>query len=207
MHFQALTAFALASFAVAVSPGPSWVFVISTALRSGTPTGLVAVAGNAAGIICHAGIAALGLSTLLIGSQWPLHVLQWLGAGYLIYLGARICLRQPQTPAADVAESRVQKRGPFVDGLLVNLLNPKVPALMLAMLPQVVDPATPHAGLQMFLVGVLHALIASSVLTGLAVSAGQVRATNQQYRSRQLPARLCGAALILAGVVMLFATV
>ena len=173
---SAILGFAAASFAIAVSPGPSWAYVISTTVKYDRKTGLIAVLGNGTGIVCHVLAATSGLSVLLTYSASVYTTAKWLGALYLIYLGVRMMLQQPgekrrAEPHTTISGDQVF-RVVFREGVFVNLLNPKVALLMLALLPQFVDASAGHVGLQTLLIGSLHVVIASLGLGTLVYVVG-----------------------------------
>jgi threonine/homoserine/homoserine lactone efflux protein len=179
MLLPALLGFAAASFAIAISPGPSWFYVITTTLRQDRKAGLVAVLGNATGIVCHIAAATLGLSALLMYSSIGYGVAKWLGGLYLVYLGVRMMGRRNEIDISVQPTQALPMPTVFREGLLVNLLNPKVALLMLALLPQFIRPSAGPIALQTLAIGSLHVVIASLVLTTLVqiVSRGAVMFT------------------------------
>ncbi len=166
--WTAVAGFAVASLAIAAAPGPSWAYVISTTVRAGFRGSLFAIAGNGLGILIHVVAAALGLSVLVAVSPVAFNVVKWLGAFYLIYLGLRTLAlgKRPLSESDHATDVRISQV--FREGVLVNVLNPKVLILMLALLPQFVDPLGPSGRLQTLLVGSIHAIIASGVLLTVA---------------------------------------
>jgi len=162
--FEGVAEFAGVSLAIALAPGPSWIYVISSTVRQGRIAGLAAVAGNATGIVCHVTAAALGLSAILHYSAVLYTALKWIGAIYLMYLATRI-IRGPNSAALQQGCDKMTLRRVYRDGVLVNVLNPKVSLLMLALLPQFVDPSRGDTTAQIVALGSIHVLIASCVLT------------------------------------------
>ena len=161
--FEGTAEFAVVSLAIALAPGPSWIYVISSTVRQGRVAGLAAIAGNATGIICHVTAAALGLSAILHYSAVLYTALKWIGAIYLIYLATRII--RGRSAALQQGCDKKTLRRVYRDGVLVNVLNPKVSLLMLALLPQFVDPSRGDTTAQIAAIGSIHVLIASCVLT------------------------------------------
>ncbi len=156
--------FASVSFLIAVSPGPSWVYTISTTLGQGRRGGMVGNLGNSTGILCHAAATALGLSAVLQYSSAAFHVLKWVGVAYLVYLA----LRAFRNDAVVCTQARTADRSLlqiFRNGIFVSLFNPKISLLMLALLPQFVNPAGINPQGQIALMGAMHALIAGIVHT------------------------------------------
>jgi len=82
-----LLIFTAAALIMNLSPGPSNFYVLSRSLAQGTPAGLIATAGLAAGSLVHVAAAALGLSAVFIYSPVAYGLLKLAGAGYLVYLG------------------------------------------------------------------------------------------------------------------------
>jgi len=157
--------FAAVSLAMALAPGPTWVYVISSTARQGRVAGLAAVAGNATGIVCHVTAAALGLSAILHYSATLYAAIRWIGSLYLIYLAIRIIRERSASALPQRGCDKRTLRRVYRDGVLVNVLNPKVSLLMLALLPQFLDPGLGDTTAQIVALGGLHVVIASSVLT------------------------------------------
>ncbi len=168
--------FATVSLAIALAPGPSWVYVISSTARQGPVAGLAAVAGNATGIICHVTAAALGLSAILHYSATLYTAIRWVGSVYLMFLAVRIITERWASALPRRGSDKRTLRRVYRDGVLVNVLNPKVSLLMLALLPQFVDPGLGHTTLQIVALGGLHVVIASSVLTLIVAALTQAAA-------------------------------
>lgn len=201
MHPTQFLGFATVSLALALAPGPSWIYVLSTTFSGARRAGLIAVLGNATGIVCHVVAVAAGLSAVLTYSTAVYSTVRWLGALYLVYLGVQT-LRQgvdlPAGPREDTPRSPLRI---YSHGVLVNLLNPKVALVMLALLPQFADPAAGRVPLQILAIGMTHALIASLVLIALTLLAGglsrRLRAAPRAARGFRLAA---GSTLIAAGL-------
>ncbi len=197
--------FAAASFAVAIVPGPSWVYVISSTLGQRRGAGFVAVFGNATGIACHAAAAALGLSAILQVSATAFMAARWAGALYLIYLALRTIF-QRSALEPDEGGRRGSLRRVYRDGVLVNLLNPKVPVLMLALLPQFLDPDAGRLALQTVLLGSLHVVIASLVLSTIVLTARRAATTVRRRPGMQTALRWVSGTLLFGfGARMLIA--
>lgn len=123
----------------AISPGPDFVVVLRSAVVSGRRAGMACAAGIAAGVFVWAVITALGVAGLLAASAVAFTVVKLVGAAYLVLLGIRALLaarrgdyERPDTsgPGARTAAAALRQ------GLLTNLLNPKVAVFFIALLPQ-----------------------------------------------------------------------
>lgn len=189
--------FALASFGISVTPGPSWLYVLSVSLSSGRQAGFCAVAGNATGISGHVLAALLGLSALITHEPRAYLVLKWCGAVYLCWLGIKmIPLKLFRTNSASTIandtvtphsqRTRRSKLTAYRDGVFVNLLNPKVPVLMLALMPQFISRTIGAPEPQIVAYGLIHMTIASCVLSTLVLTSGTAESVfhpNSQLRT------------------------
>ena len=136
-----LLAFVPAGLALNLTPGADMMFCLGQGLRSGPGPAMAANVGIAVGGMVHTLAAALGLGALLAAHPAAFDVIRWAGVAYLLWLAVR-GLRAGGTLAANGRGALSIGRA-FREGLLVNLLNPKVILFILAFLPQFVDPARP----------------------------------------------------------------
>lgn len=171
MTFENVAAFATISFMVAISPGASWVYVTQSTIHSGQSGGFAAILGNAIGILLHAFLAFLGLAIFVQLIPQLFFTLKVCGAMYLIYIGVKNIFY-----AQALSLKKMPKNIPLTeiirDGIFMNLLNPKVSILMIALLPQFIDIANNRIGA--LYLGSLHALIASIVLSGVSLLAKNI---------------------------------
>ncbi|MEO5881347.1 MAG: LysE family translocator [Caldimonas sp.] len=154
-----LAAFLAASFVLAVTPGPGVVYIVARTLAQGRGAGLASVAGVAAGNLCNAVGAALGLAALFAVSSLAFGIVKFAGAAYLIHLGIK-ALRRPPAIAPAAGFATPQKRRIARDGFLVALLNPKTALFFAAFLPQFLDRAGSTA-LQGVLLGLVFVAVAA----------------------------------------------
>lgn len=131
--------FLFTSILLNLTPGTDTFYILGRTLSQGRSAGMASALGIASGTMVHTLAAALGLSALLATSATAFFVIKMAGAGYLIYLGARMLLtRQP--PAS--ISANFSSTGLFMvyrQGLLTNVLNPKVALFFLAFLPQFIS--------------------------------------------------------------------
>jgi threonine/homoserine/homoserine lactone efflux protein len=112
----------------------------------------VSVAGLGLGTFVHVLAAAAGLSVVLARSAAAFDVMKFAGAVYLVWMGVARLLRR----AGDEAEIEIRAqplRRSFVQGVVVNVLNPKIALFFLAFLPQFVDPDRGRPGMQTVVLG------------------------------------------------------
>ena len=120
-------------------PGPDLAYLLTRTITQGRRAGLVAAIGINAGAYVHVFAAVLGLSAILATSSTAFTVLKWIGACYLVWIGARALMsRSAPTTVSDTHRPAVNFRRIFWEGFLCDALNPKVAIFFLAFLPQFV---------------------------------------------------------------------
>jgi threonine/homoserine/homoserine lactone efflux protein len=152
-----LLLFAASAAALVLIPGPNLVFIITRSIEAGRCAGLASMFGVETATLVHVTAAAVGLSALLASSAVAFETVRWAGVAYLVYLGVR-ALRSDESAEAPRPAGL---RRSFAEGVLVNLLNPKVAVFFLAFLPQFVDPQQGSAGIQVLVLGAVFMVIAS----------------------------------------------
>src|SRR5687768_12427087 len=119
-----------------ITPGQDTFFILGRSLASGRAAGIAAALGITAGSIIHTFLAALGLSALLATSPYAFMAVKFAGAAYLIYIGVRALLARGNGLPGETAGPADGHWSAFRQGVLTNLLNPKVALFFLALLPQ-----------------------------------------------------------------------
>ncbi|WP_128515471.1 LysE family translocator [Tabrizicola thermarum] len=137
----ALLAFIPAGLALNLTPGADMMFCLGQGLKSGRRAAMAANVGIAVGGLVHTTLAALGLGALLAAHPAAFEAIRWLGVGYLLWLAAGALRSSPFAAGSQVAPITTARA--FRQGLMVNLMNPKVILFILAFLPQFVNPARP----------------------------------------------------------------
>lgn len=139
---MSLLAFAVAAAVLAITPGPGIAYVVARTVAGGRSEGLASCFGTAIGGLLHVLAAALGLSLIVAQSAVAFTLVKYLGAAYLIYLGARLLLRKDQQFKVEAVPSQGVRRALF-EGIVVEALNVKTALFFLAFLPQFVSPSEP----------------------------------------------------------------
>jgi threonine/homoserine/homoserine lactone efflux protein len=132
--------FCLACIVLAITPGPSIVYLVSRTLAQGRAAGLRSLIGTSMGFAIHALAAAFGLSALLAAVPIAFEVVRWAGAAYLAWL-AVATWRAGDDALPAPGDVRLPAGKLIREGLLTALLNPKVALFQLALFPQFVTPA------------------------------------------------------------------
>ncbi|MDX1709714.1 MAG: LysE family translocator [Rhodovibrionaceae bacterium] len=194
-----LAPFLAAALALNLTPGADMTYVMARAVAQGRRAGLVSALAITAGSLVHTLAAVVGLSAVVLASPLAFQTIKYLGAAYLLYLGVKLILARPEPPGTGVRAHRLPRV--FWEGVLVNVLNPKVALFILAFLPQFVDPARGQVPLQILVLGTLFNLGGTLVNLGVAqiASAGAARL---QHATRFQRAMNVLAGTILGGLAL-----
>jgi threonine/homoserine/homoserine lactone efflux protein len=137
-----LALFVLSGFLLNLTPGQDTFYIVGRSLAQGRRAGVLSVLGITSGCAVHTVAAAFGLSAILATSARAFLVVKLVGAGYLVYLGARMLLDRAH--ASGPAKLPIERSWAiYRAAVLTNVLNPKVALFFLAFLPQFVDAGSP----------------------------------------------------------------
>jgi homoserine/homoserine lactone efflux protein len=183
MSLSLWLAFFIAAWAISFSPGPGAITVMSASLNHGFARGCFATFGLILGFWTQLVVVAVGLGAVIATSALAFAVVKWLGVAYLIYLG----IRQWRAPPLAMPRRRI-----VVEAWLLNAVNPKGTAFMLAVVPQFLtagEPLVPQylmigatLGFTDLVVNILYAALAARLL-GVLRTAARRRAINRVFGS------------------------
>jgi threonine/homoserine/homoserine lactone efflux protein len=196
--FATLGLFAVACLALTATPGPDMLLIASRSLSQGRGSGFATLAGIQLGTYCHALAAAFGLSQLFVAVPIAYEAVRYAGALYLLYLAWKM-FRAPGTsfePKADTA--RTPAREAFTQGLVTNLLNPKMALFVLALFPQFVSPQAGSVALQILVLATVLNAIGLVVNGAVIVAVAQLRGLGRRARPIRWPNYLLGT--VFAGL-------
>ncbi len=176
-------AFAIASVLIMLIPGPAVLYIINRSVSDGRRVGLAAVAGIELGSLVHVLAASVGLSAVLATSATAFNAVKWLGAGYLVFVGVRTLMRSPAIIDAD--RPGVTPKRAFRQGVVVNVLNPKVALFFLSFMPQFIHPDQGNAELQTLVLGLVFVGVGCITDGSYSLLASSLRAL--LVRGRALP--------------------
>jgi threonine/homoserine/homoserine lactone efflux protein len=199
--------FVVASLVLLVSPGPAVLYVVTRSMNRGRIAGIVSSLGLCAGNVVQLAGIALGLSAILISSEVAFNIVKFMGAGYIIYLGVRRLLEREEHHASGrvCADGRGKI---FLQGVVINLLNPKTAVFAVAFLPQFVSPAADDATYQLFMLGLLFNTLAVFVGICYALLGGILGDWLRSYGGFVRAQRyLTGALLIVIAIATVFMSV
>jgi len=146
--------FVAAAIILNLTPGADTLYILTRSIAQGSRAGLMSVAGIMSGCVVHVLAAAFGLSLILSTSAVAFFLVKWAGALYLIFLGIKALTSS--TPAFEARVSRFTHKDLFTiykQGVITNVLNPKVALFFLSFLPQFIDPAHARGPLPFLLLG------------------------------------------------------
>ena len=171
-----LALFSLAALALIVVPGPAVLYIVAQSIDGGRVAGLLSALGVAVGGLVHVTAAAIGLSALLLSSATAFTVVKLAGAGYLIGLGLYTLFARKED-SGDVVRRERRLRRSFVQGVVVNVLNPKTALFFIAFLPQFVDRDAGSVAAQLLVLGLVFVALAvvSDSLWALAAGSAASR--------------------------------
>jgi threonine/homoserine/homoserine lactone efflux protein len=208
---QSPTAFLLASILIILAPGPDIALVARNTIARGRGAGLVTAGGAMAGVSVHVAAAVAGLSAVLMSSAYAFSIVKLVGAGYLLYLGARTLLASRRTgrDGDDGAKSEIfgeassrlvlAPSSPALQGMLSAVLNPKLAVFFLTFLPQFVDAHhAPEAS--MLAHGVVFIAMASTWMLVWVLTLDGLSGVFRRSAVRAWMERATGAVLIGMGV-------
>jgi threonine/homoserine/homoserine lactone efflux protein len=195
--------FVVSAVLVNISPGPDSAYIVGRSLQLGWRAGMMAALGISCGCLVHVFGTAVGLSALLMASSVAFTVIKWVGAAYLCYIGITMLLSR-RNSEADVAAAAsgavaprpcLSLRQVFWQGVLTDVLNPKVALFFLAFLPQFVNADEPHKSAAFILLGLMF--ISTGTVWCFTIAALAARAA---FRLRQSSRALVWINRALGGV-------
>jgi threonine/homoserine/homoserine lactone efflux protein len=189
--------FSAAALALIVVPGPAVTYVVTQSVDKGRRAGIVSALGVGCGGLVHVAAATAGLSALIASSASAFTVVKLCGAAYLIAIGLwRLSGRGEDAPDEEPAGAHRL----FLQGAVVNVLNPKTALFFLAFLPQFVDRDRGSVALQAAVLGVAFVLIAilsdSTYAVVSSALAGRIRGSR---RAAQVKRWVSGGIFVALG--------
>jgi threonine/homoserine/homoserine lactone efflux protein len=163
--------FAVATFIIAITPGPDMTLFVGRALSEGRAAGFACMAGALTGIIIHTALVALGLSALIVASPQAFLALKIFGAGYLVWLAWQAIRHGSAfSPDATPRPPRSLVKN-WATGLGINLMNPKIILFFMTFLPQFVSASDPHAPGKLFFLGMMFIALSIPITAPMVIAA------------------------------------
>jgi threonine/homoserine/homoserine lactone efflux protein len=171
---NSLLAFALIALGMVLTPGPNMVYLISRSISQGRGAGLISLGGVALGFVFYMLCAAFGITAIVLAVPYAYDALRLAGALYLLWLAWQAIRPGGRSPfqVRDLPRDSPSKL--FAMGFLTNLLNPKIAAMYLSLLPQFIDPNNGSVLTQSLVLGFAQIAISVSVNALIAITAGSI---------------------------------
>ncbi|WP_017379082.1 LysE family translocator [Paenisporosarcina sp. TG-14] len=132
--------FIMTAILLNLTPGSDTMYIISRSISQGTKTGVYSALGITSGSIIHTLLAAFGLSIILMNSIFLFNTVKIVGAVYLAFLGIKMILARKTTAPEPKQVQVMLHRKIFLQGMIVNVTNPKVALFFIAFIPQFISP-------------------------------------------------------------------
>lgn len=185
-----------------ISPGADMALIAKVTITRGRGAAFLTSLGICSGLLVHATASSLGLSVILATSADAYTFVKLLGAAYLAYLGVQ-SLRESFREERPEAVHAVEPRASFLQGLMNNVLNPKVAVFYLTFLPQFIDPAG-NVFAQSLAFAIAHGVMGIAWLSAYSYVLARLSGLFARGAVRQWLARITGAVLIGLGVRLAF---
>jgi RhtB (resistance to homoserine/threonine) family protein len=182
-----------------ILPGADMALITRNTLALGRRRTMLTIVGICAGCVIHATASAFGLSAILATSAAAFNVMKTIGAAYLVWIGIQ-SIRSAGAPTAppSTGPQKHQGVGPFLQGFLTNVLNPKVAIFYLTFLPQFIAPGEPVLRRSFLLAGI-HIVMGFAWLTAYAWFVDRLGAILTRPRVKAWLERVTGGVLIALG--------
>ncbi len=174
MDYEILSAFILATAALAISPGPDNIYVLTQSISNGIKYGISTTAGLITGCIIHTTFLAFGVSALIKENDQLFFVVKLFGAFYLFYLAYKvynnkvhITLDKTEIPKKSLSQL-------FRQGFIMNVLNPKVTIFFLAFFPGFLFSKDLDTVIQFYVLGLLFMIVTFLIFSSIALLSGSI---------------------------------
>lgn len=196
---QNFEAFLLACIVLNLIPGSDTFYILGRSLAQGRSVGIASALGISAGTLVHAFASAIGLSALITASATAFLLVKLVGAAYLIYLGVNMLIRKTDAKLTNSASLEPSFHNAFRQGMITNVLNPKVAMFFLAFLPQFVSHNSSAPMLSFFVLGITF-VFTSTIWTLILAWSSSAIGTTLRDNPKHLNYLNKGAGALLVGL-------
>lgn len=200
---EAVLAFTVAAVLLALTPGPSVLFVVGRSIARGRRVGVLSALCADAGVIVLVLLIAFGVGAIISASEVAYWALKIGGALYLMFLGVQ-AIRHRRRDTDDQRRDRASHLGIALQSFTVGITNPKTLAFLTAILPQFAVPSAGPMPLQILVFGAVYCLIVMTVDVAWALASGSARDWfAKSPRRREHLATSGGVLMVVMGGVLL----
>jgi RhtB (resistance to homoserine/threonine) family protein len=197
--------FLTVSVLINLSPGPDMIYTAARSLSQGISAGIFSALGIFVGCLFHTTAAVFGLSKIIEQSVLLFSIIKYAGAAYLIYLGVRSFLKKKKTKKEIDTLPILTTRKIFFQGMLTNILNPKVAIFFLSFLPQFINPQSNYLKEQIAFLGLWFDVQGAMILVIVACAVGAFKNILQKNTTLwNWQEKITGLILFGLGVKMFF---
>lgn len=194
-------AFVLACILLNLTPGNDTIFILTRSIGQGKKAGVVSALGIGTGNIVHTMLAAFGLSLIITQSIVLFTAIKYAGAVYLIYIGYKMITEKAPLQTDAIPTHAVDYTTIYRDGVITNVLNPKVALFFMAFLPQFIDPALKNTVLPFLMLGATFTTTGTIWCLILATFAATIFSKLKANRTASgYINKICGMALVGLGI-------
>ncbi len=174
MSSEVLLTFFFTSLALILTPGPDILYILSQSITRGRKYGMATAIGQIGGLVFHLSLFAFGISSFIIDSTLIYTLVKMMGAGYLFYLSYKVY----HTADLLVSENKNGVEKSFMgfvrQGLLMNVMNPKVMMFFLALFPTFISDTGANVKVQVFTLGLVFITQTLVVFSTICIIASQL---------------------------------
>lgn len=179
---ETLISFSIATLALAISPGPDNIYVLTQSLVNGTKSGIATTAGLISGCVVHTTLLAFGISAIITASAEVFYGIKVLGACYLLYLAYMVYKHKSDISLTEDAPKKSYFQL-FKTGVIMNLLNPKVMIFFLAFFPGFLWNNDGNTVVQFYILGFTFMIISFITFSAIAIAAGKISSLLLEWNS------------------------
>lgn len=179
---ETLISFSIATLALAISPGPDNIYVLTQSLVNGTKSGIATTAGLISGCIVHTTLLAFGVSAIITASEEIFFGIKVLGAFYLLYLAYKVYNSDGHISLAENAPKKSCSQL-FKTGVIMNLVNPKVMIFFLAFFPGFLWDKGGNTVAQFYILGITFMIVSFLTFSTIAMAAGRISGLLREWKS------------------------
>lgn len=170
---ETLLSFAIASFALALTPGPDNIYVLTQSLVNGSKSGIATTAGLITGCLVHTTLLAFGISAIIAASDKLFYGVKIFGACYILYLAYKVFKSDSNISLSKDAPKKSYFQL-YKIGLMMNLVNPKILIFFLAFFPGFLWDTDGNTLIQFYTLGITFMIISFFTFSGIALLAGRI---------------------------------
>ncbi|MEM9679871.1 MAG: LysE family translocator [Bacteroidota bacterium] len=175
MNYDILLSFALATSALAISPGPDNIYVLAQSISNGKSYGMATVCGLITGCIVHTTLLAFGVSAVIKNNPSIFYGIKIVGALYLLFLAYKVFRSDAKIDINSSGAPKKNLKQLFVQGFFMNVLNPKVTLFFLAFFPGFLFSETLSTVVQFYVLGGVFMLVSFIIFSAIALLAARIK--------------------------------